>query len=93
MSGVKVSEFVLFGRTFCRGDEIRVLPSVSRHRDGFVGRVLCAAVDEEGVVLYVDVFGAPGKKAPCVRSLFPVRLAVPPKRRFVSRHDRGVGDV
>jgi hypothetical protein len=76
---VKVESFVLDDVPYVRGDQIRVLPSVPRHRDGFVGKVLSATV-EAGVVLFVDVFGAPGSKAPSTRSLSPDRLAALPKK-------------
>lgn len=76
---VQVEVFELLGEMFSRGEQIKVLPSAPRHRDGFVGKVLCATLDEAGKILYVDVFGAPGSKAPSTRSLPPDRLAPMPK--------------
>jgi hypothetical protein len=83
----RVEQFDLHGVTYNRGDQIKVLPSAPRHRDGFIGRVMHATLDGTGAVLYVDVFGAPGSKAPSMRTLLPVRLAAPPKRRIHNRHD------
>lgn len=87
---VQVESFELHGETFSRGEQIKVLPSAPRHRDGFVGKVLCATVDESGVILYVDVFGAPGSKAPSTRSLPVERLAPMPKPR--RRRQRVAGE-
>lgn len=79
----QVSSFDLHGQTFTKGDQIVVKPSASRHRDGFVARVIGARLDVNGSVEYVDVFGAPGSRAPLIRSLRPERLAPVsrPKRR------------
>jgi hypothetical protein len=79
----QVDTFDLHGHTFSKGDQIVVKPSAPRHRDGFVARVLGARLDAEGNVEHVDVFGAPGSKAPLLRSLRPERLAPMsrPKRR------------
>lgn len=79
----QVDSFDLDGHTFTKGDQIVVKPSAPRHRDGFVARVLGARLDDEGGIEYVDVFGAPGSKAPLIRSLRPERLAPlsRPKRR------------
>jgi hypothetical protein len=62
-----------------RGDQIKVVPSAPRHRDGFIGKVLGATM-EAGEVLSVDVFGAPGSKAPATRTFAPDRLAALPKK-------------
>lgn len=69
-----VDEFEMHGRTWTKGDQITVLPSAPRHRDGFVARVIGARV-VEGAVVEVDVFGAAGSKAPLTRTLRPERLA------------------
>lgn len=82
----KVETFILDGVEYTRGDQIKVLPSQPRHRDGFVGKVLCATV-EFGVILHVDVFGAPGSKAPSTRSLSPERLAAMPRPKRRRRVD------
>lgn len=74
-----VDTFDLHGKSWTKGDQIAVLPSAPRHRDGFVARVIGARV-VDGVVVEVDVFGAPGSKAPLTRTLRPERLAP------VSRH-------
>lgn len=84
---MRVEKFVLGGVEYERGDQIKVLPSASRHRDGFIGKVLHATV-ENGVVLFVDVFGAPGLKAPGMRSLPPERLAALPKKHRGPRRSR-----
>ena len=73
--------FDLHGHTFTKGDQIVVKPSAPRHRDGFTARVISAHFTEAGEIDYVDVFGAPGSKAPCTRSLRPDRLAPLPQRR------------
>lgn len=70
---VYTENFVLHGKEYSRGDQIVVGPSAPRHRDGFLARVMRARV-EDGVVTEVDVFGAPGTKAPCVRTIRPERL-------------------
>jgi hypothetical protein len=88
VQSLKVEEFEIHGVTFRRGDDIKVLPSAPRLRDGFLGRVINATLDASGDVKCVTVFGAPGTKAPSVRSLLPLRLAKPPKKRFSVRHDR-----
>lgn len=78
-----VESFELHGRTYSRGDQIVVLPSAPRHRDGFVARVICARLGDDGTVESLDVFGAAGSKAPSTRTLRPERLGpmAAPKRR------------
>lgn len=76
-----VDVFDMHGRTWTKGDQVVVLPSAPRHRDGFVARVIGARL-VDGVVTEVDVFGAPGSRAPLTRTLRPERLApVAGKRR------------
>lgn len=70
-----VGSFDLHDRTYTRGDQIVVLPSAPRHRDGFVAKVIGARLTPDGRVDSVDVFGAPGSKAPAQRTLRPERLA------------------
>ena len=76
-----VQTFTLHDRTYTKGDQIVVRPSAPRHRDGFTARVISARLDDTGTVSSVDVFGAPGKKAPLTRTLRPERLAPLPTRR------------
>jgi hypothetical protein len=79
-----VDTFDLHDRTYRRGDPIVVLPSAPRHRDGFVAKVIGARFDPAGTITGIDVFGAPGSKAPSQRTLRPERLgpvAAPRKSR------------
>lgn len=76
-----VEVFELHGHTYVKGDQIMVKPSQSRHRDGFIARVISAELDEAGTVIAVNVYGAPGKKAPLVRTLRSERLAPMVTRR------------
>lgn len=79
----KIDSFELAGSTFTRGDQITVLPSQPRHRDGFLAKVLAGIVDDDGVLVAVEVFGAPNYKAPGVRTLRVDRL-----RPIVTRRRR-----
>lgn len=84
---MRAEKFVLGGVEYEKGDQIRVLPSASRHRDGFIGKVLYATV-QDGVVLHVDVFGAAGHKAPATRTFPPERLTHLPKKHRGPRRSR-----
>lgn len=73
--------FDLHGKQYAKGDQIVVKPSAPRHRDGFVARVMCARLGTDGSIVEVDVFGAPGGKAPLIRTFRPERLAPMAGRR------------
>lgn len=82
MQPPKLNEFDLHGRRYVAGDQIVVRPSAPRHRDGFIARVRAGIAGEDGALAAVELFGAPGKKAPGVRTLRLERLSpVPSPRR------------
>lgn len=51
------------------GDQVRVLPSSPRRRDGFVGRVMRWHRNESGDPTHADVWGGPARRAPLYRTL------------------------
>lgn len=77
----KIDTFEHHGQNFTRGDPIMVRPSAPRHRDGFLARVMSGIVDDTGVLTAIEVFGAPGSKAPGVRTLRLERLEPITSRR------------
>lgn len=56
------------------GDRVRVRPSKPRKRDGFVARFVGAEVVDDGLK-WIQVFGAPPRRPPCMRHLPPERVS------------------
>lgn len=73
MTGTELTEVRLGGRNLLRpGDPVKVRPSATGRRDGYVGKVLAIRDTPTGVE--VDVSGGPANRAPSTRTLRLERL-------------------
>jgi hypothetical protein len=73
MTDFRTEFFQFDGCDVVAGDMIRVKPSGPYQRDGFVGRVMHAEYDKEGVLHSITVYGGPGYYA-STRTLYAHRF-------------------
>lgn len=71
----RAESFLIGSHRLTDGSTIRVLPSAPRRRDGFVGTVRSAWVDDTGALVEVSVVGRVSPKRPdMIRTYKPSRV-------------------